>query len=74
MIDIKLEPAVSIPSGFRFGEVSSRTAFRAAASSAPSLGVLGQNLIRMTKLRECDSATRHARVIESGPACTALDV
>jgi hypothetical protein len=41
MNDIKLEPAVSIPSSFRFGEVSSRTAFRAASSAVPSLGPLG---------------------------------
>src|SRR5580658_4878664 len=40
MNDIKLESAVSIPSSFRYGEVSSRTAFRAASSAAPSLGPL----------------------------------
>jgi hypothetical protein len=36
----KLEPALELPSDFRFGEVSSLTALRAASSSVPSLGPL----------------------------------
>jgi len=40
MSDIKLEPALLQPSGFRFGEVSSLTEFRDSASSVPSLGPL----------------------------------
>jgi len=40
MSETQLEPAVLRPSGFRFGAVSSRTAFRAVGSPAPSLGPL----------------------------------
>ncbi|HEY2665777.1 MAG TPA: hypothetical protein VGK51_02975, partial [Actinomycetota bacterium] len=40
MNDPKLEPAVELPSNFRFGEVSSLTTFRAISSSVPSLGPL----------------------------------
>ena len=40
MSDISLEPALLRPSGFRFGEVSSGTTFRDAASSVPTLGPL----------------------------------
>ena len=40
MSEIKLEEAVLLPSGFRFGEVSSLTALRAISSSVPSLGPL----------------------------------
>ena len=40
MSDIKLEPALLRPSGFRFGEVSSLTALRDSVSSVPSLGPL----------------------------------
>ena len=40
MSDLRLEPVLSIPSGFRYGEVSSLTALRAASSSVPSLGPL----------------------------------
>ena len=40
MTDIHLEPAFSLPSGFRIREVSNLTAPRAVASSAPSLGPL----------------------------------
>jgi hypothetical protein len=40
MSDMQLESAFSLPSGFRFGEVSSATAFRDLISSAPSLGPL----------------------------------
>ena len=40
MNDTKLETALSLPSDFRFGEVSSLTAFRTTISSAPSLGPL----------------------------------
>jgi hypothetical protein len=40
MSDIKLEPALSVPSSFRFGEVSSQTALRKLTSSAPNLGPL----------------------------------
>jgi hypothetical protein len=38
--EIKLDTAVSEPSDFRFGEVSSLTALRTITSSAPSLGPL----------------------------------
>jgi hypothetical protein len=40
MGETKLETALLLPSGFRFGEVSSSTSFRAASSSKPSLGPL----------------------------------
>ena len=40
MNDTKLETALSQPSDFRFGEVSSLTALRTTISSAPSLGPL----------------------------------
>jgi hypothetical protein len=40
MTDIHLEPAFSLPSGFRIREVSNLTAPRAVAASAPSLGPL----------------------------------
>ena len=40
MTDINLGPAFSLPSGFRFREVSNLTAPRAVASSTPSLGPL----------------------------------
>ena len=40
MSDMQLELAFSLPSGFRFGEVSSATAFRDRLSSVPSLGPL----------------------------------
>lgn len=40
MTDVQLETALSEPSGFRFGEVSSLTAPRALISSVPSLGPL----------------------------------
>ncbi len=40
MNDPKLETAVSLPSSFRYGEVSSLTAFKKFSSSAPSLGPL----------------------------------
>ncbi len=35
MSEIQLEPAFSFPSNFRFGEVSSLTAFRDRVSSVP---------------------------------------
>lgn len=38
MTDIHLEPAFSLPSGFRMREVSNLTAPRAVSASAPSLG------------------------------------
>jgi hypothetical protein len=40
MTDIHLQPALSLPVGFRFGEASSFTAPRALVSSVPSLGPL----------------------------------
>jgi hypothetical protein len=40
MSDIRLVPALSLPSGFRFGEASSLTTPRALASSVPTLGPL----------------------------------
>ena len=40
MADARLESALSIPSGFRFGEVSSFTAVRAVSSKVPGLGPL----------------------------------
>ncbi len=40
MADVRLESALSIPSGFRFGEVSSLTAVRAISSKVPGLGPL----------------------------------
>jgi hypothetical protein len=40
MTDMRLVTALSSPSGFRFGEVSSLTAPRALSSSVPSLGPL----------------------------------
>lgn len=40
MSDVSLEPALVRPSGFRFGEVSSLTAFSDRASSVPGLGPL----------------------------------
>ena len=40
MTDIHLQPALSLPAGFRFGEVSSFTAPRALASAVPALGPL----------------------------------
>ncbi len=40
MRETRLEAAVSLPSGFRFGEVSSLTALRAISSSVPGLGPL----------------------------------
>ena len=40
MSEIKLEPAVVLPSGFRFDEVSSRTAPKTVGTPAPSLGPL----------------------------------
>ena len=40
MSDLHLETALSQPSGFRFGEVSSLTAFMASGLAAPSLGPL----------------------------------
>jgi hypothetical protein len=40
MTDVHLEPAFSLPSGFRIREVSNLTAPRAVAASAPSLGPL----------------------------------
>lgn len=40
MTEVRLEPALSIPSGFRFGEVSSLTTVRAACSTVPPLGPL----------------------------------
>ncbi len=40
MSDMQLEPALSLPSGFRFDEVSSVTAPRARGASVPSLGPL----------------------------------
>jgi hypothetical protein len=40
LTDIHLEPAFSLPSGFKIREVSNLTAPRAVASSAPSLGPL----------------------------------
>ena len=40
MSETRLEAAVSLPSGFRFGEVSSLTALRAISSSVPGLGPL----------------------------------
>jgi hypothetical protein len=40
MADVRLESALSIPSGFRFGEVSSLTAVRAVSAKVPGLGPL----------------------------------
>lgn len=40
MTDIHLQPALSLPAGFRFGEVSSFTAPRALVSAVPPLGPL----------------------------------
>ena len=40
MTDMHLETALSLPRGFRFGEVSSLTALTTPGSSAPSLGPL----------------------------------
>jgi hypothetical protein len=40
MSDPSLQPALLLPSGFRFGEVSSATAFADRVSSVPSLGPL----------------------------------
>jgi hypothetical protein len=40
MSETKLEPAVLLPSHFRFGEASPHTSFRAASSSVPPLGPL----------------------------------
>lgn len=40
MSEPNLEPAFSLPSGFKFREVSSQTTFRDRLSSAPSLGPL----------------------------------
>jgi hypothetical protein len=40
MSDLRLETALSMPGGFRFGDVSSLTAPRAVNSSVPSLGPL----------------------------------
>lgn len=40
MTDVRLETALSIPGGFRFGEVSSLTTERAVTAIAPSLGPL----------------------------------
>ena len=40
MSDMHLEPAFSVPSGFRYGEVSAATAFTDRVSSVPSLGPL----------------------------------
>jgi hypothetical protein len=40
MSDVQLETALSLPSGFRFGEVSSFTALRDRAAPAPDLGPL----------------------------------
>ncbi len=40
MTDVRLESALSILSGFRFGEVSSLTAVRAMSAKVPSLGPL----------------------------------
>jgi prepilin-type processing-associated H-X9-DG protein len=40
MSDVHLETALSLPSGFVFGEVSSLTALRTLSSSTPSLGPL----------------------------------
>ena len=40
MTDVNLDPAFSLPSGFRIREVSNLTASRAVAASAPSLGPL----------------------------------
>ena len=36
--------------------------------------VAGQNLVRVTKLGECDSATRDARIVDSDPARAAFAV
>jgi hypothetical protein len=40
MTDVRLETALSIPGGFRFGEVSSLTTVQAATAKAPGLGPL----------------------------------
>jgi hypothetical protein len=40
MTDLHLEPALSLPSGFRFGEVSSQTAPRVLGTAVPGLGPL----------------------------------
>jgi hypothetical protein len=40
MTDLHLETALSLPSGFRFGEVSSQTAPRVLGTAVPSLGPL----------------------------------
>jgi hypothetical protein len=40
MTDVHLQPALSLPAGFRFGEVSSFTAPRALVSAVPTLGPL----------------------------------
>ncbi len=40
MTDVRLETALSIPSGFRFGDVSSLTTVRAVSSKVPGLGPL----------------------------------
>lgn len=40
MTDPRLETALSLPSGFRFGEVSSQTALRVLGAALPSLGPL----------------------------------
>jgi hypothetical protein len=40
MTDVRLETALSIPGGFRFGEVSSLTTVQAASSKVPGLGPL----------------------------------
>jgi hypothetical protein len=40
MTDVRLETALSIPGGFRFGEVSSLTELRAVSSKVPNLGPL----------------------------------
>ena len=40
MTDLRLETALSIPGGFRFGEVSSLTTVQAATSKVPGLGPL----------------------------------
>ena len=40
MSDIPLEPVFSLPTGFRFGEVSSATTFTSGAGQVPSLGPL----------------------------------
>ena len=75
MSEMSLKPALVQPGGFRFGEVSSFTAFRALVSSVPSLGPLAAFTGTFTgngfnTIFRPDSPPRRRRCRSRSPAAT----